>query len=431
MSFDTLNFPVISPTAGPAQDGLLLGRINASDLIASFNVSRVTPVAQVYREDLTTTGSTLVDFTTAATSAAAADFPPFGTSGSMSDGDSFYYRSQNYVEIKKLMVSIATPGVGTWTIDCQQWNATTEAWESVTGLVDGSNGFKAAIGVYSIICTGGAGGSLRLRHTDTTKYKWHRVKLVNPSGVTTAPVLDRIWIASETDVYVDVTTAYNTGVFTGLATELIPLVGSHNLRVHPGPPIGADVIVSQVRSSNFTIANEYLASDDVWKVIPDYTDPSNDFTVLGTHRIRWSRPADWTQKTLTINSVAYTGYMERHRIDVVTVQGPTPPPWLQYDSRALGAANAKGLVLGAGSYSYATFTAGANNATVATVVALINADSGATSTLSIPVGVDDGSDETDGKQDLNTALSFTAGQSMLVMCLSGGPIVDVSLRLHP
>jgi hypothetical protein len=96
----------------------------------------------------------------------------------------------------------------------------------------------------------------------------------------------------------------------------------------------------------------------------------------------------------------------------------------------LGSANAKGLVLGAGSYSYATFTAGANNATVATVLSLVNAESGQTSTISIPVGADDGSDETDGKQDLNAVLSFTAGQSLLVLCLSGGPLIDVSLRCH-
>lgn len=43
--FDTIPIPVISPSSGPAQDGLLLGRINASDLLAAFLVQKIVNVA--------------------------------------------------------------------------------------------------------------------------------------------------------------------------------------------------------------------------------------------------------------------------------------------------------------------------------------------------------------------------------------------------
>jgi len=86
--------------------------------------------------------------------------------------------------------------------------------------------------------------------------------------------------------------------------------------------------------------------------------------------------------------------------------------------------------MGAQTYSYATFSAGANTAPVDTVLSLINADTGAVSTLTIPSGETDASNLTGGKVALSTQITLAAGQSMLAVCISGGPMTDVELRLH-
>ena len=130
------------------------------------------------------------------------------------------------------------------------------------------------------------------------------------------------------------------------------------------PPIGDDVTVSVVASGTYTTVREYLASDDVWKTIPNFVDPSNDYTIIGTHRIRWSRPSDWASKTITIGGDTMTGWIERRRINAVSTLGPTNLYQVQVNSRAMGAANSQGLEMGAQTYSYATFSAGANTAPV-------------------------------------------------------------------
>ena len=426
-----LNLSFVSPSAGRNNDGVLRGRINPSQFIASFLASKIIPVMQVLREDISTNGTTLVDVTTAATDSTANDFAPFNTTVTMSDGDSFYFRTQNDADVQSFFVQVATQGVGTWSIDVQEWNTTTEAWESVAGLVDGSNGFRNALGVYRISYSSGAEGKVRLTANQSTKFLWHRVVLKNPTVITTAPILSRIWVLGKVFNFTDISSATNSSNWVVLPTEILPVVNDfYCIFVHPGPPIGMDANVVQAESANFTTTKQYLASDNSWKSIPDLVDPSNMFHTLGNAKIRWSRPSDWTSMTQTINGVAYTGYFERCIVTAIAVQGAVAPARISASSRALGEGNAIGIVLTAQTLNYATFTIGSNNATVGTVFSLMNAESGKTSTMTIPITVDESADVSTGKITLSTPLVFAEGESLIVICSSGGALVACEMRLQ-
>lgn len=132
--------PAISPTAGDLNDGSLIGSINQSNPTAVLMGESLISIAQVLRKDITLTGSTLTDVTTAATDSTTGDFNPFGTSATMSLGDAFYFRTLNNIDTHVLYAQVSTQGVGTWTMSLQEWNATTDQWETVTGLLDTSSG---------------------------------------------------------------------------------------------------------------------------------------------------------------------------------------------------------------------------------------------------------------------------------------------------
>lgn len=71
--------PEISQTAGVLNDGSLIGAISQSNPTAVLMGESLIIISQVLRKDVTTTGSTFTDVTTAATDATTGDFNPFGT----------------------------------------------------------------------------------------------------------------------------------------------------------------------------------------------------------------------------------------------------------------------------------------------------------------------------------------------------------------
>jgi hypothetical protein len=432
MTFDYFNFPVISSTSGEDQDGVILGNITSSSYTAAFFAERLCPIELVLREDKTTTGSSWLDVTSAATSATPADFAPFGILADMSDEDAFYYHTTGDKSCNKIDVQISTVGVGTWTMAIQEWDRTNEVWSDMV-MVDGSNGLRAGVGIYTIAFTHTKTGnnSLKLQSTDEARHVWHRIVVRDITEKTVAPVLSRLWVYGDTDGYTDVTVPLATGDWTGIPAEFLPLVGSSYIRVHPGVPLGEDVTVTSVASTNYTAVREYLANDNTWKPMTGLSDTSVNFTVIGTHKIRWTRPIDWLSKTITINSVAYTGHFERTRISVVDVAGPVATGQWQASSWSLGGTSAKGVIMGkAVTYSYATMNAGANNATSDIVLSLINAETGDISSFIVPETVDDSYQVAGGRLNLSVPISFAVGQTMLMTCVSGGPLLDAHVRLH-
>lgn len=429
MSYDHLSFPVVSPTAGKAGEGIVLGRISSSDMVAVVLESKVLSIQKVIREDKTGSSYSLVDETTAATNAATGDFLPFGTAADMSLGDAFYFYVEDGKECDVLHVQIATPGVGTWEMGIQEWNAIAGEWLDMTITIDETNHFRNAAGVYHVGFSHVGKGSLKLHHTDAAKHVWNRVYLKSFTSATTSPIISRLWASELNYNQVDITAAFNNG--TNPAYEFLPEVGAHTDWIHPGPPIGLDVNVIVADGSTYTTERQYFASDDTWKPIPDLVDPSNGYRNTGQHRIRWSRPADWAKKSFAFLGQTVEGWIERRHVTAVSTQGPVQLYQLQADSRSLGAANAQGLEYNAAvTYKNATFSIGDNRATVDTVLQLINADTGATSTLTIPLTIDESSDLSTGKSPMSADFSLEASQSMLVMCLSGGPLVNLELRLQ-
>lgn len=429
MKFDTLRFPVVNPTAGKTGEGIILGRISASDMTAVTLESKVLPIQQVIREDKTGTSFSLVDETTAATNAATGDFSPFGSTAQMSLGDAFYFRVEDGKECDVLHAQISTPGVGTWEIGMQEWDEAVDAWIDMVIALDETNHFRAAAGVWHIQFTHVKKGSLKLHHTDAAKHVWHRVYVKSFTSVTTAPVISRLWASEANYSVVNITSAVNNG--TNPAYEFLPEVGAHTKWVHPGPPIGIDVTVTTVASSTYTVERQYLASDDTWKNIPDIVDPSNGYRNTGAHKIRWSRPSDWVSKSYTFLGQTVNGWIERRHVTAVAIQGPVNLYQVQADSRSLGAANAQGLEYeSAITYKSATFSIGDNQATGNTVLQLANADTGATSTLTIPTAIDESSDVAAGKVSLSANFALAANESMIVMCLSGGTLINLEMRLQ-
>lgn len=427
--FDILNFPLVSPTAGKDREGILLGQITPTNFVAVVLESKVIPVVEVFIEDVTATGRSLVNVTAAATNAAAGDFPPFGTSATMSAGDAFYFRVEDGKECNTLHSQIATPGVGTWEMAVQEWDTAAEAWVDMTISEDNTNDFRAAAGVHTLKFTHVKKGSVKLNLMDSAKHVWHRVYLKNFTNATTAPVLSRLWVSDVVFNYTDITSQVNNGNWTGFNGEFLPELEAHTDWIHPGPPMGLDTTVTQVASGTYTTRREYLATDGTWKPIPNIVDPSNDHTVLGASKIRWSRPADWTKKSYTFLGQTVEGWIEKRVVTSIVTAGPTQLWQLSAKSRSLGAANAQGLESPtAVTYTAATFTIGDNRATGDTVINFENVDTGAAATITIPSGVEDASALTGGKVPF--AFSLAAGNSTLPVCISGGPLLDVTLRMH-
>ena len=486
MSYDYLFFEVVSPTAGLGRDGLISGNINSSALVAAALVAKVVPIVEVRREDKAGNDYIPADVTAAATNAAAGDFTPFGTSVQMSVGDSFLFRVAPEKDCSKLHSMIAVPGIGNYTIGYNEYNPTTGEWQGFSNLVDGTTHFKAAAGVQSTAWTHVTKGTLKLHHRDLAAYVWHQaVVLTCPdtssaiawaastavafgalriapaaagsilagdviksnSARTTrstfdvteagnwaielrAPVLSRLWAEDKNVVYTDMTAHINSGDWTGFPGEFLPTLDAYSLRVHPGPPAGEDVDIAVPASGTYTTTKEYLASGGVYKAITNLVDPSNDYTLTGTHRLKWTRPADWVSQSVTIDGNTVTGWVERRRITAIATPGPVALHQTRTRSRSLGAANCQGIPLAAGTYRYATFS-GFNTATAETVVDLINGATGATTTVRIPAGVDESTGMPNGKLALSAPYANNDGEQLLVEVLSGGPVVAMHTRLHP
>lgn len=186
-------FPELSATCGQRGDGIPLGAVDDSELVAAVLVDKIIPIEKVLREDVTPTGRTLVDITTAATDVAAGDFQPFGTLATMGLDDAFYFYVPDGKECDTMHVAIATPGVGTWTIGLQEWDTAAESWLDMPISLDDSNAFRAAVGVHKIKWTHTKNGMLKLHHTDAAKHAWHRLYIKTFTSASTAPVLSRLW----------------------------------------------------------------------------------------------------------------------------------------------------------------------------------------------------------------------------------------------
>lgn len=419
--------PVLNSTAGPGNDGVVIGSVNQSNPVAVLLGESLVSIAQVLRKDITATGAAWTDLTTAATDAVTGDFQPFGAIANMSAGDSFYVRTLADEDTHHFYVQIATPGAGTWTLGLQEWNETADAWETVTGLVDGSNGFKAAAGVYKLSYTSGAEGRVRLDDT-SPKYIWHKFTLSAFTSASVAPVLSRIWSAKDTLAYKNVTVAHTSTDFSLLPTDILPRIGDCLLTIHPGPSYGEDSVITRSASANYTSEFFYLADDNTYKPLADVSDDANMYRVAPSateRKTRWTLPADWSQKSVTDSAgVMHTGYITCMRITAIATEGPVQPPQVNCKSRSFGDANATGIQVYVATVLKAVSIPRIGVASATAVVAqLLNMSTGRGSSFTIPANA----------VSLNvdiTDLALAAGNRWGLAHVSGGTLQDVSLTVH-
>lgn len=423
----SLSIPILGPTAGPGNDGVVVGSVAQSTPTAVLLGESLVSIAQVLRKDITATGTTWADLTIAATDATTGDFSPFGAVANMSLGDSSYVRTLNDEDTHHFYAQIAVPGVGTWTMGLQEWNETTDTWETVTGLVDASNGFKAAVGVHKLSYTSGAEGRVRLDDA-SPKYVWHRFTLTAFTSATTAPVLSRIWSAKDTLSYKNVTTAHTSTDFSSLPADILPRIGDCLLTVHPGPSYGEDSIITRSASANYTTEQHYLATDNTYKPLADVSDETNMYRVAPSateRKARWTAPSDWSSKSITDkDGVVHTGFITCMRITAIATEGPVQPPQVNCKTRSFGDANTTGIeVYTATSIKAVSISRIGMPSATAVVAQLLNMSTGKGSSFTIPANA------TSVNVDI-ADLPLAIGNRWGLSHVSGGTIQDVSMLAH-
>ena len=426
MGFST-NIAELSARAGQAGDGVVRGRITPQIPIAYLYGSSLITISQVLKKDITPTGLTWVDVTTAATDSITGDFTPFGSISTMSNGDAFYFRTQNDVDTHIIYAQIDVAGVGSWDLSAKEWSVAQDAWVEVTGLVDASNSFRNGPGVYRISYTSGSEGKVRLDDTHPT-YVWHKIELINFVSVSVAPVLSRIWTADSAMSLTDITSV-ETSTFAALPAEELPAVGNYSVLIHPGPPIGRNDTITRSRSTNYTCIYEYLATNGSWKPIPSIIDQSNDWKAApGIYQTRWSLPNDWTSNSITDNAgVAHVGWVERCRIITVILEGPVLPPQAISRSVSFGSNNAEGVYhQTTTTYTALTYDLAVPSSTDVNI-SLYAASTGNGSTVIIPANSRSSSSLSNGR--LNCSITIAAGDGLIISHGGGGIIQDMEVRL--
>jgi len=445
MSLD-LRIAEISSTAGNDSDGVVRGSVAQSLMVTSLTNVQMSSIVYAYRKDTETGFSQFTDLSTNSVSDVA--FEPFGSTANLSANDAFILASDH--EVKEIFVRITTPGVLTCdgieiliSTDGITFNTT------LTNVIDGTNAFSNAAGVYRIELPGETG------HVDSspvpgeiTSRRWHLVKFKNLTSVTTAPQINRVWLIhkDENITYSDNTDSVNASMTDNVFVEqtVFPTIGSTHYYAFPFLAYGMETAVFRKFPVTLTRSTEYLASDGTWKTLPDYVDPSNGLTngpaTLGTTAInysrRWTIPSDWAEKTLQFpmsdsTTKTVTGYFIRQPITAISEYGPIARALWRARGRAFGVNNANGIYHRvATTYRAATFDVNIPS-TSDTNIQLVNINTGKGTTFTIPANTSSSGAVTGQRIDLSPTLELRAGDSLLIAHASGlGNLGDVELRLQ-
>jgi hypothetical protein len=440
MTITYIELPVAGLTAGEDGDDILLGNMADTDITSATYVVQYYYVTEAFTLDTATGTQNFTDVTTSVARDTGTGFTMSGSASALSSGDAIFIRSINDAAFSEIFVRVATAGVGTWNLVVSRFNNTTDAWETQTITSDSTNAFKTA-GSGTIAFTATSNGTERLR-TGDSKYAWTKLEFTDVSGVTVSPVIDRIRVHLDKTAAIDVTEPYRDNdwptdtqyVFNEERNQVYLVVN------HPGPPMGMTATITSADSPYATMAFEYYASDATWKTLTTTSDPSSALSVTGTHAIRWTRPDDWTSMTLTVDDIdtgatatlSLTGYLMR----IIRATAPTEDVYyslgvMSFSSRAFGQTTTGGMPLAeAATISYATYQIGNNSSTSDLTFAVANATTGEMGSFTVAAGRTSSMDESDFKADLDSSVSFTAGQGLMLMQIGGGTITDVHFQLH-
>lgn len=440
-----LKIAEISASSGAQSDGIFRGNISQSTLLGAFNNLFVSTSVYAIRKDTSGSNYVYTDVSTLAVGDVDNGFLPWGTDAEFSAGDEIWLADVDK-DINEIYVQITTPGVWTGTGLSVLESIDGDTLVSVGNLVDGSNGFRNAAGVYKISFNANADN----RKSITPEFGLTKRKylVIRPNGFvskTTSPKFKRVWLVSTIvdDSWTDYTSVTNAALtssdFSSISSQSIfPIVGSEARFAFSKPTIGAYDAIYRGVPNNYTTTVDYLASDNTWKAISDYVDYSNNFTNVSTtfsttptyYYKKWSMPSDWAAKELTLSGQTITAYWIRRRIATVSTYGPIPIYLYRRRALSLGDTLSNGIYFkDAATLSYVTYYIGTPS-TSDTVIAFSNATSGQSKSVTIPGNSFDSASLTSGRLDFDSSLNVGAGEELLISHVKGlGTLQDVEIHL--
>lgn len=348
--------PVLSLSSGSNNDGALIGDVLESDFAAAFTDVHIADTVFCYRKNVTGSSFSFDDISTAAGDDTTSDFLPFGTTAQMTAGDKFYLACNH--EKEELFFKIDTSGnwAGTMAIKYSTDGLTANA--TLQGIVDDTNGFRAAAGIYRMSFTMPTDiKAFSPVPGDIPSKQWF---VFEPSitSVTTAPVLSRVWIHHSDHVNIDMSSLINLDIIAsggGHPTTFFPIVNSATYYAFSNPAFGIERRIFRRQDNVRTRVAEYYANDNTWKPLQGWSDPSDDFrngpaiqaATATQYSVRWAVPSDWASKTLSFTTssgaVQKTGYFIRERTTAVSNYGPAQTTIANVSARQFGDANVEGV----------------------------------------------------------------------------------------
>lgn len=439
-----LPVPEISNNIGKNNDGVAIGNINESLLTSAYTDIRLAAIIYAYRKDVSGTNFIFTDISTLLTSGTGVDI--FGDITAMGAGDEALLACDD--DIKEIYVEVLTSGV--YVSSGLQFNYSDNGINTnmeYTGIVDTSNGFRNAPGIYKISGFTNNLVSFTPVHGSITSREWISFKPKNLGVITTVPRLGRIWIVHHDEhiTYRDITNTTNANitdnVFTGIPA-LFYTEGASVLYIMSNIPFGFEHYVFRAISPMRTTVWEYLASDDTWKTIIGFNDPSNSFqngpAVLGTtstkYSVRMTTPSDMVTKTLTLPTSTnpaniVTGMIIRMRITAITTYGNTNPPLYRTRVKQPGVNNAYGIYHSLSkTYKNISFEIGVPSTQI-TSFQLMNMRNGSATTVTVPANTSHSGELTNENIDLIPDLTIPAGHGLGLIHTSGGKLQDIKLYL--
>ena len=422
-----LTVPLSNITNSDDED-VRYGTIPATAITAATWRSHTYQTGAVTTYDQSTGTGLYTDRTTTVALGTGTGMQVFGTTGTMTAGDALFVRPQAADrQFNRVSFRVTTPGVGTWTIRVQRYNAGTDAWENQTISTDTTDAFRNA-GVGYIEFTSTVFDAERLQFGET-KYPWTKIELLSVSSVTTAPSIDRLVLSNPDFISRNILPSVRDGNFSSFMTEIFPTDGSYFLITSPGRPVGSRLVISTLNSTVITTADEYYGSDGQWHALTVTNDPSNNYSTLGTFEHRWLVPNDWVSMTLTHASGDVTGFHYRHVITSVP-SAFVVPAHIQESPRALGSTSS-GMPLAFGAtVNHATYNVRGSTSATDVVYLIANATTGQSATFTIPANSRSSTELTNHRATLTGTITYVAGDEMLLAHLGGGALTDFELLLH-
>lgn len=440
--------PELSPTAGANADGVVLGTVGESLMMAVMQtVERCdSGTLQVCAVDYATGSARIRDITADAISGVTNQCKPFGDGTTFSNNDCFLIACPD--DVQAIMWDADTAAAHTGSL--KVYDSTDGMWASnELAVTDDGNAYRAT-GWHYLTLPDNASRQVWKPSNDPAlnmaSMKYFLVKLTGIGAGATPPSLSELFLIRKTFVYNDHTAAANGATATApLAHKHYPWPGSTLLWCTSNPAYRYEVYMHLVQTNVITDEHEILTGAG-WVSASDWNNQTNDFTtgpaVLGnpvqklpiTHAIQ----SAWATLPQTFeledgSTVTYTGYWIRERTIGVTQYGEHQNPRYRLRARQYGNTNTSGgTVLVAKTLRGVTLhsLAAADTPAVDTLARAVNLSTGAESSTFTISAADialllQGVSRTFDFADL----SFAAGdREPAYRCVSGGALRNVDLQ---